>query len=361
MQLRGVSLLIVESGGDRRRAHRIATGLGLLGAVIIMAGCAPEQPMPVPTPTYTSTYQTPAPTALAPLTGEIIAASTLTTPAITAKVDNHPAARPQVGLDRADIVFEELVEGGLTRYVAVWQSDVPDEIGPVRSIRPMDPDIISPFGGIVAYSGGQYRFVQLMLDTPVYNAIHGNRDTADTFYRTKTKDSPHDVLVRAPLVIGQHLDLPAPAQQFAYSLDASSSTAAKEGVPTAGQNIVFGAPSTPSWVWDPAQSASLRFMTGGAPDMDSVGTQLKATNVVVLRVGVSFGLGLPKTEIIGGGEAWVSSNGSTVHGSWAKGFQSDRIRLVDDNGVVIRLAPGNTWIELVPSSGSVDIVAAPTQ
>lgn len=76
-----------------------------------------------------------------------------------------------MGLQHTDIVFEELVEGGLTRYVAVWHSNVPAEIGPIRSIRPMDPDIISPLGGIVAYSGGQYRFVQLMRATPVHNAI----------------------------------------------------------------------------------------------------------------------------------------------------------------------------------------------
>ena len=81
-------------------------------------------------------------------------------------------------------MFEELVEGGLTRYVAVWQSDVPAEIGPIRSIRPMDPDIISPLGGIVAYSGGQDRFVRAMKATSVYNAIHGQSDTADLMYRT---------------------------------------------------------------------------------------------------------------------------------------------------------------------------------
>ena len=134
---------------------------------------------------------------LAPLTGEV-AAAPITTPSLAAKVDNHPGARPQFGLERADIVVEELVEGGLTRYVAIWQSDVPDEIGPVRSIRPMDPDIISPFGGIVAYSGGQYRFVEAMEATGVYNAIHGQSDTEDTFYRTDLRDSPHDVIVRAP-------------------------------------------------------------------------------------------------------------------------------------------------------------------
>jgi len=129
----------------------------------MLSGCAPVEamPAPIPTPTasYISTYETPAPTALAPLTGVEVLAGSVTNSSLAAKIDNHPGARPQVGLGRTDIVYEELVEGGATRYVGIWQSDIPAEIGPVRSIRPMDPDIVSPFGGIIAYSGGQQRFV----------------------------------------------------------------------------------------------------------------------------------------------------------------------------------------------------------
>jgi hypothetical protein len=149
---------------------------------------------------------------VAALTGEAIEAGSLSRPSLSAKIDNHPSARPQVGLDEADIVFEELVEGGLTRYVAVWHSTLPAEIGPVRSVRPMDPEIVSPFGGVFAYSGGQVRFIQMMQEAPVYNAIHGQPDTEETFYRTSAKVAPHNVLVKAPELIDQHLDLPAPVE-----------------------------------------------------------------------------------------------------------------------------------------------------
>jgi hypothetical protein len=314
--------------------------------------------MPVPTPDYTSTYSPPPPTFIAPLTGEVVPAP-LTNPSIAAKVDNHPDARPQFGLEHTDIVFEELVEGGLSRYVAIWQSDVPAEIGPVRSIRPMDPDIVSPFGGIIAYSGGQYRFVQAMEQTNVYNAIHGQSDTDDTFYRTDLRDSPHDVLVLAPQVIGQHLDLPAPQQQFPYSLDTPSATAARDGAPISTINLVLGGSATPSWAWDPAKLAYNRFMTGGAPDTDQAGAQLTAVNVVVLSVPIDYGYGIPDTLLIGSGQAWVSTGGGTVHGSWSKGSRAELIRVVDDHGVPVRLAPGNTWIELVPTDGTADFVAPP--
>lgn len=320
-------------------------------ALLLLAACAIREPMPSPTPAYTSDYVTPPPVALAPLTGETVAVGQLVTPSLAAKVDNHPDARPQVGLESTDLVYEELVEGGLTRYVAVWQSEVPAEIGPIRSIRPMDPDIISPMGGIVAYSGGQYRFVQMMLDTNVYNAIHGQADTDDLMYRTDAKDSPHDVLVLAPQLIARHPELPAPPQQFAFAPDPAASTAVREGGPVQQIDLRFGSSSAPSWTWDAARGVWARGQDG-SPDLDPAGVPYSAVNVVVLRVDVSWEYDIPKTELIGSGEAWVSTGGMTVHGTWLKGSRADPIRLVDDTGTVIRLAPGNSWIELVPLDGS---------
>ena len=311
--------------------------------------------MPAPSPSYTSTYQTPTPSVFAPLTGVTVPAGTAINPSLAAKIDNHAEARPQVGLERTDIVFEELVEGGLTRYVAVWQSDIPDEIGPVRSIRPMDPDIISAFRGIVCYSGGQQRFVALMQAAPVFNAIHGQKATADTFYRTKTKKAPHNVIVKASIVVSQHPDLPAPQQMFAFSLDLASSTAVKDGMAASAVNLVFSQASKPSWTWDPTLGKYLRAQLG-VPDMDSNGAQLSATSMVALRVGIDKSLGVPKTQLIGSGEAWVSAGGKSVHASWSKDAPTSAIVLRDDQGVVIRMAPGNTWIELVPTAGSVTLV-----
>ncbi|MHB1171140.1 MAG: DUF3048 domain-containing protein [Lacisediminihabitans sp.] len=324
--------------------------------VAAASGCSAELPLPTPTPGYTSSYRPPAPTFLAPLRGTAVAVGSLANASIAAKIDNHPDARPQLGLDRTDIVFEELVEGGLTRYVAVWQSDIPELLGPVRSIRPMDPDIISPLGGIVCYSGGQQRFVNLMRRTPVYNAIHGQADTASTFFRTPAKQAPHNVLVKARELLAQHADIAAPSQQFAFALDVPSSTAAKDGVPTAVLNYRFSSVTKGSWTYDPALRGFLRGQDG-APDRDANGAQLEASNVVVLRVSVVNDQDVPKTQLIGGGEAWVSTGGATVHASWSKQAAAAPIRLIDDHGVTIRLAAGNTWIELVPLAGAVEFVA----
>lgn len=330
----------------------MVVGLGLL---VTIAGCTEPALVAAPSdapPEYVSTYEPPAPIEVAPLRGTTVAGGSAASPALAAKIDNHPDARPQVGLQATDLVFEELVEGGLTRYVAVWQSDVPAEIGPVRSIRPMDPDIISPFGGIVAYSGGQERFVRLMQATGVVNAVHGQADTEATFFRTNTKTAPHNVLVKAPELIAEHSELAAPTPQFAFAADVASSTAARDGTPTATISYVFSPQMRGSWSWAADQSRFVREQ-GRGPDLDSAGAQLAATNVIVLRVQVTVSQDIPKTELIGSGEAWVSTGGGTVHATWSKATATSPIRLVDDAGITIRLGAGNSWIELVPLSGSV--------
>lgn len=323
-----------------------AAALGLLAA------CSDG---PAPAPSSSSDHVEPAATALAPLRGTAVEVGSLERPSIAVKIDNHDAARPQVGLERADLVIEELVEGGITRYVAVWHSDVPEEVGPVRSIRPMDPDIVSPFGGIVAYSGGQPQFVRLMQDAPVLNVVHGSAGTDELFSRTAEKPAPHNVILRAADLVAQHGDLAAPAMQFAYAEDAASSTAAEEGSPTARLDLAFSNAHQPSWTWDDAGLHFLRAQNGDA-DLDAAGAQLSAVNVVTLRVPVTMG-DVPKTELIGEGEALVSSGGGTVPATWIKRSPTDRIRLVDAFGVDVRLAAGSTWIELVPTAGSATVVA----
>lgn len=342
------------------RGSRAVVGLAWLAmAAVLLAGCAtaPEpEPTIEPSPEYTPTYVTPDPTALAPLTGAVVPVGELANPSLAAKIDNHPNARPQVGLDRTDIVFEEMVEGGMTRYVAIWQSDVPKEIGPVRSIRPMDPDIVSPFGGIIAYSGGQYRFVVLMQNTNVYNAVHGSAAADPFMYRTTTKAAPHNVLVKASELVKKRKDLKAPKQQFSFSPDVASSSAVVDGTAVGGVKLRFGWENQVSWSWDAEAGRWLRSQDGKA-DKASSGKRLSADNIVIVRVPVSHGLGVPKTELIGSGKATVMSGGKAIEGRWSKASQTGSIRIVDENGAVIRLAPGNSWIELVPSSGGVKLSA----
>lgn len=333
--------------------------MALGAAALVLTGCVAEpltssSPSPsayVPPP-YVDTYVEPAPTVIAPLRGTTVEAGTVDGPALSAKIDNHPWARPQAGLEHTDIVYEELVEGGMTRYVAIWQSTIPKEIGPVRSIRPMDPDIISPYRGIVAYSGGQYRFVVMMQQTPVYNAIHGQSDTFSTFTRARGRPGPHDVMVAAQEVVAQHKSLPPPVGGWAYALTPSHSSAVKDGSPATVVKYRFSGVYSGSWTYDDENEHYLR-VQNGSKDVDTSGKQLSATNIVVVRVNVTFGYGLPKTELTGSGEAWVATGGHVIKARWSKSSRNAPLYLVDENGFTIQLAAGNTWVELIPTTGSV--------
>ncbi|GAA5032815.1 DUF3048 domain-containing protein [Microbacterium fluvii] len=337
-----------------------------VGAAAVLAGCAPTAriaatPTPTPTPTATpSATPTPTPTpsvatGAAPLRGTQKPLTALAHPSIAVKIDNHWDARPQWGLEHTDLVFEELVEGGLTRYVAVWHSDIPDAVGPVRSIRPMDPDIISPLGGIVAYSGGRAAFVAMMQNTPVLNRIHGISDEG-LMVRSTAKYAPHNVVLNASEMVASHDDLEQPQPQLAYALRASTASAAAYGTPADGVDLVFSYASSRGWRWSEKSAAYLRTQDG-VKDLDGNGERLRATNVVVLEVVIDWSYGdVPRTVLIDSGNAWVCTGGKVLQGTWSKKSKTAPIRLRNASGVDIHLAPGNTWIELVPTSGSVKVV-----
>jgi len=211
---------------------------------------------------------------------------------------------------------------------------------------------VSPFGGVFAYSGGQVRFVQMMQAAPVYNAIHGQPDTESTFYRTTAKVAPHNVLVKAPELVEQHLNLPAPAPQFVYAQSADAATAVVEGSVFAAMTTRFSGFSSPSWEWDGTQSKFLRFQTNGAADSASSGNQMAAANVIVLFVNIDVIEDIPTTRLVSQGKGYVATGGSIVEITWIKATPESPIVLSTIGGTSVLLAKGNTWIELLPSDTS---------
>ncbi|MFF2372655.1 DUF3048 domain-containing protein [Agromyces sp. NPDC058110] len=330
----------------------------LPAAALLLAGCsAPDLDRIVATPTPAparpvGASAAPVALAFAPLRGTRAEWAAMQHPSIAAKIDNHEEARPQLALNRTDLVFEELVEGGLTRYLAVWHSDIPDELGPVRSIRPMDPDIATPFGGIIAYSGGQEQFVEMMQATPLVNLVFDLDDTG-LFTRADERPGPHDVILDAAEALERNAALAPPAVQFVYGGTDPLSAPDFAAEATSGISQVFSEERFPSWTWDAAASVWLRSQEG-EPDLDDAGAQVQAVNVLTLRVAIDWSYGeVPRTVLDGSGEAWVSSGGRTAHGTWSKAAQASPIVLTSDDGEPLPLAPGNTWIELVPTTGSV--------
>ena len=338
-----------------RAPHRRGARIGaLLAASLLLAGCqSATEPDAAPTEAAARPSADAAASAVsfAPLRGTPAEAAALAHPSLAVKIDNHEEARPQIALNRTDIVFEELVEGGLTRYVAVWHSDVPDEVGPVRSIRPMDPDIASPFGGIIAYSGGQDQFVAMMMATPLVNIVF-DFDETGLFTRADERPGPHDVILDSAEAIARNAALAPPPGQFSYGTADPLAAPALAAAPTSRIDLVFSEDRFPAWEWDGGTSAWLRSQEG-EPDLEASGERVRAVNVVTLRVGIDWSYGeVPKTVMIGSGEAWVSAGGRTAHGTWAKDAAGSPVVLTADDGSPMRLAPGNTWVELVPNEGS---------
>ncbi len=346
------------------RRHVLAAA-ALLGPAGLLAGCsapvgkstgtASPRPTPTPSPTPTPT-PTPEPTwPLTGTTGEIV-----DRPAMTVKIENSIAARPQTGLQEADVVWEEMVEGGITRYGAVYHSQLPETFGPVRSVRPMDPAIAAPYGGLMVFSGGQAPFVAALREAGLQ--LFADDLGSPGFRRSSDRYAPHN-LYADPQVFLDHADADhseAPPEQLAFATTAEEATAATDGSPAGSIRIVFPS-NAPSWSWDPGEQVWLRSEAGEDAVTTDAG-RIHAVNVVVLRVQVvttSFvdpsGAPVPETELTGSGEAIVASGGRSLECTWSKGEDADPLELTVDGDAVV-LAPGNTWIELVPVRGSTVMV-----
>src|SRR6478735_7448658 len=157
------------NGMTRRASAACAVVVALATLLAACSGASGNEKKPAKTTTTPAPTTTTVAPPTAPLTGlPDPSAASHTRPALSVKVENTDAARPQAGIDQADVLYEEVVEGGITRFVAIFNSAVPDVIGPVRSVRAEDPDIVWPVGGIFAYSGGAQVNVNAINNAPVH-------------------------------------------------------------------------------------------------------------------------------------------------------------------------------------------------
>ena len=347
------------------KAKYAVVAVAALAITFALAACAPQAgptAEPTPTPKFVA----------APLTGKqylegSVEANNLRRPSVACKIDNSEAARPQLGLNRTDVVFDEMVEGGLTRLVAIWHSDQPSAVAPVRSIRPMDPDIISPFGGIVCYSGGQTVFMNMMKATNVFNASETSEQGQGTFSRTKDREAPHNVVVDVAKLATNHPELAAPMVQFGFANALAGSTAALQGTSVIDIKVYFPL-ALAQWQPNADETRFLRTQDGKIHTDAADGSQITAANVVIMTVNIDrsyldrkYG-NVPKSVLIGTGQAQVCSGGKCVNATWSKASQIAPISLTDAAGNPVLFAPGNTWVELQPAGpeGKTVLTAKPS-
>jgi hypothetical protein len=346
-----------------RRSHRwqIAAGgaaLILLPLVVFMAtrgeSASPDPTtttttVPTTTTTVPTTTTTTAPPPVAPLTG---VPGDFRRPALIVKIDNVSDARPQSGLRQADIVIEEPVEANLTRLAAVFQSADASVVGPIRSVRTSDLELIPLFGRpLFASSGGNSGVVPQLHSANVVDI--GNNVSGQGFRRDPSRPAPHNLFSSTPGLYAKAPELPPPPpQQFHYLRQGDPLTPG--AVPVHGVALRFGGPEVSRFTWDAASGTWLRAQNG-TPHMAAEGVQIAPRNVIVAEIDYDRsgqrGRSVPHAVVTGSGPVVVLTQGHAIRGTWVRPTLARPLKLVSADGRHdIRLTPGQTFIEL-PSRG----------
>jgi Protein of unknown function (DUF3048) N-terminal domain/Protein of unknown function (DUF3048) C-terminal domain len=277
-------------------------------------------------------------------------------PALAIKVENAPEARPQTGLDDADIVYEEPVEGGYTRFIAVFQCAEAPQVGPVRSGRMTDPDVLVQFGRpALGYAGGVKAVKDSIARAGLIDVNYVA--AAQAYTRDDSRAAPHNLYTstRALWKAARSRDgAPAPVFKYDDELPQKAKRVSQAHLPFSSVSDVY-------WAWSRKRSAWLR-SHGTTPHETTDGGRVSATNVVVLQVEVRPGHILdaagnpsPVVTLTGSGRAYVLRDGRMVLGRWQRPTLSEVTRLVTEDGSPIALAPGRTWVELLPSDIAIDV------
>ena len=293
-----------------------------------------------------------------PLTGFELGGETVSGPSIAIKIDNTGPGRPQVGIAAADIVFEELVEGGVTRYLAVFHTAVPDEVGPVRSGRPQDADLVPSFGGVFVFSGvGNSNVREIIRGSGLQLVEHdtsGGTPDGAYFFRSDRKPAPLNLHIEAASLLENYSDLAAPVQQFLFKTAPEEASAVVDGVAAEEIRVVFSSGIQSNWVWDAATGTYLKFLLNGSPDVDANGTQISATNLLIFTPNYFDVEGLPSAKVGQTREsAIIATGGKLIKGVFDTTEFGAPIKLFYGEEQPVFLTPGKTFILLPPGAGSV--------
>jgi hypothetical protein len=290
-----------------------------------------------------------------PLTGQIAPGGAVPNrPALAIKVENLPESRPQTGLGAADIVFEEPVEAGITRFIAVYQCEGAPRIEPVRSARLEDPDVVRQFGhALFAHAGGVPKVTDRLRAAHLVDLNF--LKYASDFLRDPSRLAPHNLYTSTSSLwkLAPRKDGP-PAAFFTYDRD-KPITARR----VAWVHLPFSDYSDVYWRWSKKSGVWLRYH-GTVPHTLSDGSQVRAKNVVVQVVHVTLsqitdvnGVNSPFAHVVGHGKAYVFRSGRMIVGKWSRSGLNGITTFTDRQGQVIPLTPGNTWVELYPSDHKV--------
>ena len=323
--------------------------------VVVTASCSKgtaKRLAAPPTTTAAAPATTAAPqTPLFPLTGLPAPGGPSNRPALSVKIDNVDPARPQSGVNDADLVYEELVEGGNTRLFAVYQSHDSPLVGPIRSARPVDADLLHALGGgIFAFSGAAAGEIAPVKDHG-HATLISNDAGSPGFSRDHRRKAPFNLfsstaaLYAAGVAAGNRQGPPPSLFQYGVA----------PGGPIGEEvDLTMGIRLSSAWRWN-ASSALYERAQNGQADVLADGSIITADNVVIMSVQIR-GTGIfdtvreedPFVVVIGSGPCWLLRNGRLVAGQWERPTLDSPTQLTTSSGAPMALHAGRTWVELLP-------------
>jgi hypothetical protein len=325
---------------------------------------APPTPTPVPTPTPTaSPPPTPAPTQ-APLTGRLVRPAVAERHPIAMMIDDHPDARPQSGFNAASVVWQAPAEGGIPRYMLIFQDQIPELVGPVRSARLYYIAWAAEWDAVYGHSGGSPQALQTLREKGqgqlVYNADEFRWGGGLFYYRSKDRFAPHNVYITGKKMrqMAKRIGAPDGPMKAAWKFGPD---APPELRPKGGKITVAYAWNKITYHYDRKTNTYLRSVTGQDKQIDqATGERVAPKNVVVMLM--SFGPlndGSHKHRLeanfIGTGRAWIATNGHTIKGTWRKDSMTKPTRFYDADGKQVRLTVGQTFVQVMQTGTKVSI------
>ncbi len=278
-----------------------------------------------------------------------------TWPVLIAKIDNHDRARPQAGINSADVVFEEIVEGGLTRFAALFHSQQTDLLGPIRSVRTSDFDLLRNLNRpLFANSGGNEAVLRLLQEIE-YVDVSSNA-AFDAYERIEERPSPHNLFsdTESLRTVGTSRgEGGSPPMMFVREGADPLNTPPN---PVSGLDIDYGSTFV-EYRWDQDNKKWVRSQNG-TPHLDSDGVVV-APDIIIVQV-VSYGRSRadgrsPEAVLLGEGKALVFFNGNVVEGFWKRSEADEVTEYFDRDGQTIAMPSGRVWIAL-PRVGQVEII-----
>jgi hypothetical protein len=280
-------------------------------------------------------------------------------PLLALKIGNAPPERPQAGLDKADLVYEELVEGGATRFMAVFSTNDPGRIGPIRSARKVDPTLLAPLGALFGYSGGAPSTIRVIQSSSGFTDVGINREPS-AYHRDGNRAAPYNLYTSTDALWSGHTGSP-PRAQFTFLKDGDdASRGSREAANTASFSFA-GSASQIRYVYDSGSGRFGRYI-GDTAQLAEGPTPLTFRNVIVQTVKISPGYSIDKAGFrtndiatTGSGSVIVLRGGKAFRGTWERSSSSEPTRFLTSSGRPIALAPGNSIVELLPEGRGVAV------